>query len=81
MTKQELIRDMKQFVLEESRAKDRGGKVASSFITQAAIRRYWGRSKGKVTELVDGLEHEDSGRDYKYFIPDVAERIRERMTM
>lgn len=67
MTKQELVRDMKQAV---------GGR---SFITQAAIMRYIGRSKAAVRELVAGLEYDNTGRDYKYFIPDVAERIRDRM--
>lgn len=81
MTKQEIVRDMKQFVKNESKSKDKDSHEPSSFITQAAIRRYWGRSKSKVCKLVDGLEYEDSGRDYKYFIPDVAERIRDRMNV
>ena len=63
MDKQTLVRDMKQAC---------NGRA---FITQAGVMRYWGRSKAAVRELLDGLEYDNTGRDYKYFIPDVAERI------
>lgn len=66
MTKQDIVRDMKQFV---------GG---GSFITQAGVRKYLCRSKAKVRETLTGLDYESSGRDYKYFIPDVAQRIIDR---
>ena len=82
MTKQELVRDMKEFVKNEARIKDEERKekrVPSSFITKAAIGRYWGRAEKKVDELVKGLEQEGSGSYPKYFIPDVAERIMDRM--
>lgn len=79
MTKQELVRDMKQFVKEESEARSNKKKCPSSFMTKSAICRYWGRAESKVNELLKGLECESSGKYPKYFIPDVAERIMERM--
>lgn len=63
MTKQDLIKDMKQFV------------NGSSFMTQAQVVRYMRRSKNTIKDLLRGIDYHPSGRDHKYFIPDVAQRI------
>ena len=62
MTKQELVRDMKQFVKEESETRSSKKKCPSSFMTKSAICRYWGRAESKVNELLKGLECESSGK-------------------
>ena len=63
MIKQELIRDMKQFV---------GG---ASFINSSQLAKYLKRSRNSMPELLYGLDYLASGRERKYFILDVAGRL------
>jgi len=69
MTKTELADDL---------ARENNGR---RLITQAAVMRYWGRSKASVRELLKDVPHDCSGRDYKYHVKDVAEKLLERMVM
>jgi len=63
MNKQTLTQDLKAFV---------GG---AAFINQTQLARYLRRSRGFVPDLVYGLDYLQTGKEKKYFIPDIAERL------
>lgn len=62
MTKQEIIRDIK--------------KEIGSFPNVSQIARYFGVSRDKVrSEIVCGLEYYEAGRNKRYFVNDIADRV------
>ena len=65
MTKQELIRDIKQEV--------------GSFPTISQIAKYMRLGRDTVrSEITAGLDYVEHGRSKQYFVNDIAERILER---
>lgn len=68
MTKTELADDL---------ARENNGR---RLVTQAAVRRYWGRSKSATVELLSDVPYDHTGRDRKYHVRDVAEKLIERMS-
>lgn len=66
MNKRDLQKDIQNFV-------GPGG-----FINISQLAKYMRVSRDKITPLVYGLDFFQTGREKKYFIPDVAERILER---
>ena len=69
MTKSELANDM---------ARQNNNR---RLISRAAVMRYWGRSKAATKELLEGIPCDKTGRDHKYHVLDVAERMVERMSI
>ena len=65
MEKQTLVRDMKSHV---------GG---AAFINHSQLAKYMKRSREAMPNLLYGLDYLETGREKKYFIPDVAARIME----
>ena len=63
MTKQDLIRDIKNEI---------GG---GGFINTSQLAKYHRCSRDRIPELVNGLDCIRTGREKKYFIPDVAARL------
>ncbi|NLE25534.1 MAG: hypothetical protein GX625_09370 [Clostridiaceae bacterium] len=63
MDRQILIKDMKQYV---------GG---GGFINQSQIAKYLRRSRDCIPPLVEDLDFLSTGREKKYFIPDIASRL------
>jgi hypothetical protein len=63
MDKQALIKSMKEYT------------KGTPFINTSEIARFLRRSRDALPELVGGLDYLQTGREKKYFIPDVAERI------
>lgn len=68
MTKTELADDL---------ARENKGR---RLISRAAVMRYWGRSKGATVQLLADVPCDRTGRDYKYHVRDVAEKLMERMS-
>ena len=65
MNKRDLVNDMKSLV-------DNSG-----FINSVQLAKYLRKSRGAMPDILEGLDYIASGRERKYFIPDVAERILE----
>ena len=63
MDKQTLIRDIKQYV---------GG---GGFINTSQLAKYNRCSRDRIPELVEGLDVIKTGRERKYFIPDIAAKL------
>lgn len=63
MDKQTLVRDLKSYV---------GG---AAFINQSQLAKYLRRSREAIPDLLQGLDYLQTGREKKYFIPDIASRI------
>ncbi|MDD4591704.1 MAG: hypothetical protein PHG06_14935 [Parabacteroides sp.] len=65
MDKQTLVRDLKSHV---------GG---AAFINQTQMAKYLKRSREAIPGLLKGLDYLETGREKKYFIPDIAARLLE----
>mgnify|MGYP003587038453 CR=1 FL=1 len=63
MDKQTLIKSMKEYT------------NGTPFINASQIAKFLRRSRDTLPELVRGLDYLQTGREKKYFVPDVAERI------
>ena len=63
MDKQTLVRDMKQHI---------GG---AAFINHSQLAKYLKRSRQAMPEILCGLDFLETGREKRYFIPDVAQRL------
>lgn len=49
-----------------------------SFLCVSEIARHMGMGRGSVVILLEGLDYVPSGREKRYLISDVAERIADR---
>ena len=67
MDKQTLTRDMKTFV---------GG---AGFINKSQLARYLKQSHHAIPQLVEGLDRMPGTKSDRYFIPDVVDRILEKV--
>ena len=65
MNKRDLVNDIKNHV-------DKSG-----FINSVQLAKYLRKSRGAMPDILEGLDYIPSGKEKKYFIPDVAERILE----
>lgn len=69
MNKQELARHMQSSIMRE------GEKVRPGYINTSQLAKYQGCSRDRIPDLVEGLPFFRTGREKKYFILDVAERL------
>ena len=67
MTKQEIMRDIKQ--------------EFGTFVTITDIARYMNSGRDAARDLVAGLDYLDKGRSKQFFAGDVADRILKQRTM
>ena len=63
MDKKSLITSMEKFI---------GG---SAFINKSQLAKFLRRSRTAIPDIVSGLDYLETGRERRYFIPDVAQKI------